>query len=46
MIKNWCKNAGKGVTYEFLQKGLCRKLTPTDTSDPWWNALTSVFKEE
>nr|CAD2164329.1 unnamed protein product [Meloidogyne enterolobii] len=46
MIKNWCKNAGKGVTYEFLQKGLCRKLTPTDSSDPWWNALTSVLKEE
>ena len=46
MIKNWCKNAGEGVRYEFLQKGMRRLLTSTDDSDPWWNALTAVFKEE
>jgi aminoacylase len=46
MIKNWCKTAGDGVHYEFIQKGLCKVLTPTDESNPWWQQLDAVFKEQ
>lgn len=46
MIRDWCKKAGPDVRYEFVQKGMCKNVTPTDNSDPWWRQLAAVFEEE
>ena len=46
MIAGWRKAAGPDVRFEFIQKGLCKKLTSTDPSDPWWQQLAAVFEEE
>jgi hypothetical protein len=46
MIREWCKKAGNGVRYEFVQKGMCKTLTSTDPNDPWWQQLAAVFEEE
>ncbi|KAI1733309.1 peptidase family m20/M25/M40 domain-containing protein [Ditylenchus destructor] len=45
-IVEWCKKAGDDVTYEFIQKGTNKNLTPTTKDDPWWSALSSVFEQE
>ncbi|KAL3125025.1 hypothetical protein niasHT_000630 [Heterodera trifolii] len=46
MIAKWCKEAGPDVTFEFVQKGMCKSLTPTDASSPWWHAFSSALSEE
>lgn len=46
MIADWCKKAGSDVSYEFIQKGMCKNMTSTDNSDPWWRQISSVFEEE
>ncbi|KAJ7999712.1 hypothetical protein DPEC_G00197250 [Dallia pectoralis] len=43
-IKQWCKEAGEGITYEFAQKHMNQNLTSTDESDPWWNAFSTTCK--
>ncbi|XP_047509101.1 aminoacylase-1A-like [Pieris napi] len=40
-IKQWCKEAGDGVTYEFEQKNPAVECTKLDDSNPFWVA----FKE-
>lgn len=40
-IKQWCAEAGSGVTYEFEQKDLYVPPTKVDNSNPYWVA----FKE-
>ncbi|XP_061378621.1 aminoacylase-1-like isoform X1 [Danaus plexippus] len=40
-IKQWCAEAGSGVTYEFEQKDLFVPPTKVDNSNPYWVA----FKE-
>ncbi|KAL2803736.1 aminoacylase-1 isoform b [Daubentonia madagascariensis] len=41
----WCQAAGEGVTFEFVQKWMEPRATPTDDSDPWWAAFSRVFKD-
>lgn len=44
-IAQWCKNAGEGVTYKYLQKNTCQVLTPTTKDDPWWKAFSSACEK-
>uniref|UniRef100_A0AAX7V4V5 N-acyl-aliphatic-L-amino acid amidohydrolase n=1 Tax=Astatotilapia calliptera TaxID=8154 RepID=A0AAX7V4V5_ASTCA len=44
-IKQWCKEAGEDVTYDFAQKHMNQNITSTDESDPWWNAFSASCKE-
>jgi len=46
MIAEWCKKAGKDVTYEFLSKNRQTPTTPVTRDDPWWCAFTDVLTEE
>ncbi|XP_078043647.1 aminoacylase-1 [Augochlora pura] len=39
MIKNWCKEAGEGVTYSFEQKNSKVPNTKLDNSNPYWLAF-------
>uniref|UniRef100_A0A667YCB6 N-acyl-aliphatic-L-amino acid amidohydrolase n=1 Tax=Myripristis murdjan TaxID=586833 RepID=A0A667YCB6_9TELE len=43
-IKQWCKEAGEGITYEFAQKHMNQNVTSTEDSDPWWNAFSTTCK--
>uniref|UniRef100_A0A3P8Y060 N-acyl-aliphatic-L-amino acid amidohydrolase n=1 Tax=Esox lucius TaxID=8010 RepID=A0A3P8Y060_ESOLU len=43
-IKQWCKEAGEGITYDFAQKHMNQNMTSTDESDPWWNAFSTTCK--
>ncbi|CAG4972095.1 unnamed protein product [Parnassius apollo] len=38
-IKQWCKEAGDGVTFEFEQKNPNVECTKTDDSNPYWVAF-------
>uniref|UniRef100_A0AAQ4QT92 N-acyl-aliphatic-L-amino acid amidohydrolase n=1 Tax=Gasterosteus aculeatus aculeatus TaxID=481459 RepID=A0AAQ4QT92_GASAC len=40
-IKDWCKEAGDDVTYEFAQKHMNQNLTSTAENDPWWRAFAA-----
>nr|CAB3219979.1 aminoacylase-1 [Phallusia mammillata] len=44
-VATWCKEAGDGVTYSFVQKNDDQTLTPHDKSDPWWNAFSTACEE-
>lgn len=44
-LHDWCRAAGKGVTFEILQKWLESRVTSIDDSDPWWAAFSGVFKD-
>ncbi|XP_068633813.1 aminoacylase-1-like [Battus philenor] len=39
MIKQWCAEAGNGVTYNFSQKDAYVPSTPVDDSNPYWLAF-------
>uniref|UniRef100_A0AAQ5WWJ6 N-acyl-aliphatic-L-amino acid amidohydrolase n=1 Tax=Amphiprion ocellaris TaxID=80972 RepID=A0AAQ5WWJ6_AMPOC len=43
-IKQWCKEAGEDVTYEFAQKHMNQSVTSTDENDPWWSAFSATCK--
>uniref|UniRef100_A0A8C4HJP6 N-acyl-aliphatic-L-amino acid amidohydrolase n=1 Tax=Dicentrarchus labrax TaxID=13489 RepID=A0A8C4HJP6_DICLA len=43
-IKDWCKEAGEDVTYEFAQKHMNQNVTSTEENDPWWIAFSSACK--
>ncbi|XP_023699042.1 aminoacylase-1 [Paramormyrops kingsleyae] len=43
-IKQWCKEAGDGVSYKFAQKHMNQSVTSTADSDPWWNAFSMTCK--
>ncbi|KAK6018782.1 hypothetical protein OSTOST_15608 [Ostertagia ostertagi] len=45
MLASWCKDAGEGVTYEFLQD-TNRNMTPTTADDPWWNAFEKSLRDQ
>lgn len=42
MIKQWLKEAGDGVTYEFEQRNPCVPNTKMDNSNPFWVAFKSA----
>ncbi|XP_075403567.1 aminoacylase-1 [Tenrec ecaudatus] len=44
-LQGWCREAGKGVTLEFVQKWTEPRVTPTDDSDPWWAVFSGVCKD-
>ncbi|KAM3877704.1 aminoacylase-1-like [Diretmus argenteus] len=44
MIKQWCKEAGDGITYEFAQKHMNQTVTSTEDGDPWWTTFTDTCK--
>lgn len=44
-IKQWCKEAGEGVTFEFEQKNSPVECTKTDDSNIYWVAFKSVADE-
>lgn len=44
-IKNWCKEAGDGVTYKFAQKHMDQNVTSTKDNDPWWGAFSAACNE-
>lgn len=44
-IKQWCKEAGEDVCYEFLERCDNYVLTPTINEDPWWNAFGTACKK-
>ncbi|CAG4985660.1 unnamed protein product [Colias eurytheme] len=41
-IKEWCKEAGEGVTYEFEQKNDKIECTKIDETNPFWVAFKST----
>ncbi|XP_062441230.1 aminoacylase-1 isoform X2 [Rhea pennata] len=41
----WCRAAGDGVTYEFIQKCMDQHVTSTEESDPWWRAFSGVCRD-
>nr|XP_006631117.1 PREDICTED: aminoacylase-1 [Lepisosteus oculatus] len=41
-IKEWCRVAGDGITYQFAQKHMQQDVTSTAESDPWWKAFTAA----
>lgn len=43
-IKQWCKDAGEDVTYEFAQKHMNQNITSTAENDPWWSAFSTACK--
>ncbi|XP_062325436.1 aminoacylase-1A-like [Osmerus eperlanus] len=43
-IKQWCKEAGEGITYEFAQKHMNQNVTSTDDNDPWWKTFSTTCK--
>lgn len=43
-VKSWCTEAGEGVTYKFIQKGMDQTKTSTDKLDPWWNAFSTTLE--
>ncbi|XP_045499175.1 aminoacylase-1-like [Colias croceus] len=45
MIKNWCKEAGANVTYEFEQKDDYVPPTPTNDSNPYWTAFKTTIEK-
>ncbi|XP_045769333.1 aminoacylase-1-like [Maniola jurtina] len=42
MMKQWCSEAGDGVTYEFLQKADHVAPTRVDDSNPYWVAFKAA----
>nr|CAB3219985.1 aminoacylase-1 [Phallusia mammillata] len=44
-IADWCKEAGKDVSYEFIQKWETSNITSTNPDDPWWKAFTNGCKK-
>nr|XP_039268266.1 aminoacylase-1A-like [Styela clava] len=44
-ISKWCEQAGKDVTFEFLQKSTIQSTTKADDTNPWWKAFTSTLKK-
>uniref|UniRef100_A0A8V5GBB3 N-acyl-aliphatic-L-amino acid amidohydrolase n=1 Tax=Melopsittacus undulatus TaxID=13146 RepID=A0A8V5GBB3_MELUD len=44
-IAAWCRDAGDGVTYEFLQKCMDQHITSTEESNPWWKAFSGVCRD-
>uniref|UniRef100_A0A8C5HZL5 N-acyl-aliphatic-L-amino acid amidohydrolase n=1 Tax=Gouania willdenowi TaxID=441366 RepID=A0A8C5HZL5_GOUWI len=44
-IKQWCKEAGDDVTYEFAQKHMNQNITSTEDSDPWWGTFKAACQE-
>ncbi|CAK1601217.1 unnamed protein product [Parnassius mnemosyne] len=44
-IKQWCKEAGDGVTFEFEQKNPNVECTKTDNSNPYWVAFKGACDE-
>lgn len=45
MIEAWCKEAGEGVTFEYLVKNPQVYSTKTDGSVPFWNSLVEVIEK-
>lgn len=45
MIKQWCKEAGEGVTYEFEQRNDKVESTKLDASNPYWVAFKAAADE-
>lgn len=45
MIKKWCDEAGKDVTYSFEQKNPKIESTKLDDSNPYWLAFKNVCDE-
>uniref|UniRef100_A0A3P9MWA2 N-acyl-aliphatic-L-amino acid amidohydrolase n=1 Tax=Poecilia reticulata TaxID=8081 RepID=A0A3P9MWA2_POERE len=43
-IKQWCKDAGDDVTYEFAQKHMNQNVTSTAEDDRWWSAFSAACK--
>ncbi|CAH2047488.1 unnamed protein product, partial [Iphiclides podalirius] len=41
-IKQWCKEAGAGVSYNFSQKDVYVPPTPVDASNPYWVAFKAA----
>ncbi|XP_058535058.1 aminoacylase-1 [Ochotona princeps] len=44
-LQAWCQAAGEGVTFEFIQKWMGARITPTDNSNPWWAAFSGACKD-
>uniref|UniRef100_A0A8C5L6Q3 N-acyl-aliphatic-L-amino acid amidohydrolase n=1 Tax=Jaculus jaculus TaxID=51337 RepID=A0A8C5L6Q3_JACJA len=44
-LQSWCRAAGDGVTFEFIQKWTEPRVTRTDDADPWWAAFSKVCKD-
>ncbi|CAK1549476.1 unnamed protein product [Leptosia nina] len=42
MIKQWCKEAGEGVSYEFEQKNPAVACTNLDATNPFWVAFKAA----
>ncbi|XP_038213797.1 aminoacylase-1-like [Zerene cesonia] len=45
MIKNWCKEAGANVTYQFEQKDDYVPPTPVNDSNPYWVAFKTAIEK-
>ncbi|TKS71374.1 Aminoacylase-1A [Collichthys lucidus] len=43
-IREWCREAGEDVTYEFAQKHMNQNVTSTEADDPWWSAFSGACK--
>ncbi|CAK8688961.1 unnamed protein product [Clavelina lepadiformis] len=44
-LQGWCRDAGEGVSIEFLQKNIDQTVTATDSTNPWWVTFSSAIKE-
>ncbi|XP_014782659.1 aminoacylase-1 isoform X1 [Octopus bimaculoides] len=43
-LNNLCKEAGEGLTLEYVQKGCDNKLTSIDDGNIWWKTFSSTFE--
>uniref|UniRef100_A0A8D2CQ40 N-acyl-aliphatic-L-amino acid amidohydrolase n=1 Tax=Sciurus vulgaris TaxID=55149 RepID=A0A8D2CQ40_SCIVU len=44
-LQSWCQAAGEGVTFEFVQRWMKPRVTPTDDANPWWAAFNRACKD-
>ncbi|UMM29972.1 hypothetical protein L5515_012060 [Caenorhabditis briggsae] len=45
-VDQWAKDAGEGVTYEFMQFSNCKLISPSTREDPFWAAIDDGLKKE
>ncbi|CAH1782537.1 unnamed protein product [Owenia fusiformis] len=44
-IRGWLKDAGDGISYEFIQKNTDQTLTSTSENDVWWRTFSDACKK-
>ena len=43
LVRDWCRQAGEGVTYQLSQKENNPDLSSISPSHPWWAAFTAAL---